>query len=225
MTTEQLYRLSGFALVVGAILATVQAVLSGVLFPESNSPAAATSSLNILLSLIGVIGTLLLLLGLPGMYARAAGEGGALWLVGTLLIGLTGILFGVFFGLLSVMVFPVLATRAPDLFGQGPPESFFPFFIIATLANVIGAIAMGVVLLRTRVYARWLAYVMFVEAVFAVLGFVANGPSSTGLLSQILNLVSPLPLFLVLGWAGYELWSGKAPASEAIARPTVAQPA
>jgi hypothetical protein len=225
MTTEQLYRLSGIALVGGAILATVQAVVSGVVFPDSNSPAATTNSLNILLSLIGVIGTILLLFGLPGMYARAAREGGALWLVGTALIGLTGMLFGVFLGLMSVIVFPVLATRVPDLFSQGPPDSFFPLFIIATFANVAGAISMGIVLLRTRVYARWLAYVMFVEAVFAAVSFVVQGPSSTGLVSQILGLVSPLPLFLVLGWAGYQLLSGKALASEAITRSAVAQQA
>ena len=84
---------------------------------------------------------------------------------------------------------------------------------------------MGIVLLRTRVYARWLAYVMFVEAVFAAVSFVVQGPSSTGLVSQILGLVSPLPLFLVLGWAGYQLLSGKALASEAITRSAVAQQA
>jgi hypothetical protein len=207
------------------ILSAASAILGGVLFPDNNNPAAATNPLNMLLGVVGVVGTILALLGLPGMYARAAREGGLMWLVGVALIAITGMLFGVFLGLMGVLVFPALASQAPDLFSQGPPPSFFVLFIVATLANVVGAILMGISLLTTRVYARWCGYVMLVEAVLAAVGFVASGPSSTSVLSQILNTVSPLPLFLVLGWAGYELWSGKAASSDALARRAVAQPA
>ena len=167
MTTVQLYRLSGLALLVGAVLATIQSVLSGVLFPDTNNAAAATNPLNILLGVVGLVGAILVLLGLPGMYTRSAREGGSLWLIGVVLIAITAMLFGIFFGLMGVLVFPVLATRAPDL----------------------------------------------------------NGPSSSGLLSTILNIISSLPLFIVVGYAGYLLWSGRVTLAEAAGRAVAPQPA
>ncbi|HLZ28893.1 MAG TPA: hypothetical protein VKV73_16380 [Chloroflexota bacterium] len=85
--------------------------------PESSEPAA--------------------LLGLPGMYARAARKGGLLWLVGVVLIGITGMLFGVFLGLMGALVFSVLASQATDLFTQGPPPAFIALFIVATLATCL----------------------------------------------------------------------------------------
>ena len=225
MSTATLYRLSGFALVSGAILAALSSVVSGVVFPDSSDPAAATNPLNVLLGLVGVVGTMLALLGLPGMYARAAREGGLVWLVGVILIAFTGMLFGIFMGLLGALVFPVLASRAPDLFGQGPPPSLFPLFIIGTLANVFGGILMGIPMITKQVYPRWCGYMMLVEAVLAVLSFFVNGPGPSSLIAQILNDVSALPLFLVLGWAGYELWAGKAAASGLAPSSVVAQPA
>src|SRR6266567_7096430 len=224
MTTAGLYRLSGFALVIGAVLAAVSSVVSGVVFPDSNTPAAATDPLSVLLSLIGVVGTILALLGLPGMYLRGARDGGLVWLVGVVLVALTGMLFGVFLGLVSVIVFPYLASRAPDVFGGGPPPAFFAVFIIGTLANVFGAILMGIPMITKRVYPRWCGYLLMLEAVLAVLGFFLSGPGPSSLISQILNAVSPLPLFVVLGWAGFELWSGKSAASGVAAGTVAPQP-
>jgi hypothetical protein len=111
MTTAQLYRLSGLALVIGMILSAVSAIGSGVAFPDTSSPAAATNPLSVLLSIVGVIGTIVALLGLPGMYARAAREGGLLWLVGVVLIAITGVLFGVFLGLWAHSCFPSLQSK------------------------------------------------------------------------------------------------------------------
>jgi hypothetical protein len=149
------------------------------------------------------------------MYARAALEGGPLWLVGVVLIAITGMLFGVFMGLLGAIVFPVLASQPTDLFSQGPPPAFFGVFIVANLANVFGALLMAVPMIRRGIYARWCGYVMLAEAVLAIVNFVASGPGSNSLISVILGVISPLPLYLVLGWAGYRLWStDAAPAME-----------
>ena len=178
-----------------------------------------------LLNVIGVVGSVLALVGLPGMYTRAAREGGLVWLLGVFLIALTGMLFGIFLGLASVVVFPVLANRVPDLFREGPPPAFFAVFIVGTVANAVGAVLMGIPMLTKGIYPRWCGYMMLLEAVLAVAGFFLSGPSSTSLASQILNVASPLPLFLVVGWAGYELWSGRAPSSEVVARTVASQPA
>jgi len=234
MTTLQLYRLSGLALVIGTVLWAVSQIVSGVVFPDNNDVAAATNPLNILLGLVSVVGTILALLGLPGMYARTAHEGGLAWLVGMALTAITGMLFGVFLGLMGVIVFPALASRAADLFSEGPPPAFFALFIVATLTNVSGAILMAIPMIRRGIYARWCGYVLLVGAVLAVIGFFASGalpprrrrlrwraqaqrpcPGATSLIGQILSVISPLPLAVVLGWAGYRLWStDKAPAIE-----------
>jgi hypothetical protein len=225
VTSARLYRLSGFALVIGMILSAVSSIGSGLAFPDTTNPAAATNPLSVLLSLLGVIGTIVALLGLPGMYARAAREGGLVWLVGVVLIAITGILFGVFLGLMGALVFPVLAAQAPDLFREGPPPSFFGLFIVGTLANVVGAFLMAIPMITKRIYPRWCGYMLIAAAVLGVVSFITNGPGPSSLIGQILNVVSPLPLFLVLGWAGFELWSGKAPASEMLASSVLAQPA
>src|SRR5947209_4815947 len=104
MSAVSLYRLSGIALVVGMLLSALSAIGTGVAFPDNSSPDAATNPLNVLLSALGVAGTMLALLGLPAVYLRAARRGGVMWLVGVVLIGITGMLFGVFFGLLGTVV-------------------------------------------------------------------------------------------------------------------------
>jgi hypothetical protein len=224
MTTVQLYRLSGLALVLGMILSAVSSIVSGIAFPDMSNPSEATNPLSVLLSLIGVIGTILALLGLPGMYLRAAGEGGLVWLVGVILVAITGMLFGIFLGLMGALVFPALASQAPDLFRNGPPPSFFAVFIVGTLANVVGAILMGIPMITRAIYPRWCGYTMMAAAVLGVVSFAVNGPGPGSVITQILNVVSPLPLFLVLGWAGYELWSGKAAAANVATSSVVAQP-
>jgi hypothetical protein len=209
MSSEQLYRLSGLALLIGMILSAVSAIGGGIAFPDSSSPAAATNPLSVLLNIVGVIGTLVAVLGLPGMYVRAASAGGWVWLAGVILVALTGILFGVFLGLVSALIFPVLATRAPDLVREGPPPAFFVVFIVGTVANVLGAILMAIPMITKRIYPRWCGFLLIAAAVLGVASFITNGPGPSSVLAQVMNVVSPLPLFLVLGWAGYELWSGK----------------
>jgi hypothetical protein len=43
------------------------------------------------------------------------------WLIGVIGIALTAMLFGIFLGLMSVVIFPAFATAAPNLFAEGPP--------------------------------------------------------------------------------------------------------
>ena len=223
MSSDQVYRLGGLSLLVGAVLSVISAVVSGIFFSD-NSPQTATNPLNVLLSVVGVIGTALALLGLPAMYARSAREGGWLWLIGVVLIAITGMLFGIFMGLMGALVFPALASMAPTVFGEGPPPAFFVLFIVGTLANAVGALLMGIPMLTKRLYPRWCGYLMLAEVVLAVLGFVLNGPGNS-LIGQVLNVLGPLPLFVVIGWAGYELWLGRGLPAEQPARTVAPQPA
>jgi hypothetical protein len=225
MGTAQVYRLSGLSLVIGMLLSIVSSIGSGVLFSDTSNPAVATNPLNITLGICGVLGTALALFGLPALYARSAAAGGVLWLLGVLTIALTGMLFGIFLGLMSVIVFPALASEAPSLFAEGPPPSFIVVFIVGTLLNVVGAVMMAIPMLTRRLYPRWCGYLMLLAAVLAVISFFLNGPGPSSPISQILNIVSPLPLFVVLGYAGVQLWSGTPTDTAARTGLTAAQPA
>ncbi len=150
-------------------------------------------------------------------------------LIGTILIFVTGIMFGEFFPILSGVVVPFLVQQAPDIFkGQGPP-AFLPFFIVANLAFVAGSILLAIPMLRGLVYARWPGYLLIAVAVFGVVGFavgfaVGNGPSSNAFVG-VLGNIAPLILFVVLAWLGYALWSERAdvaPEPQAARRPTPA---
>jgi hypothetical protein len=50
-------------------------------------------------------------------------------------------------------------------------------------------------------------------------------PNESLLVWTTTPVASPLPLFLVLGWGGYELWSGKALRNNLTLGPIAAQPA
>ncbi len=77
---------------------------------------------------------------------------------------LPGMLFGIFLGLLGALIFPVLASRAVDPFREGPPASILGLFIVATLANVFGAVLMGIPMITKRIYPRWCGYVLILAA-------------------------------------------------------------
>ena len=63
------------------------------------------------------------------------------------------------------------------------------------------------------------------DGVLAAVSFFVNGPSSSGALSQIINVISPLPLFVVIGWIGYELWTDKLTAAASLHDAASPQPA
>lgn len=215
MTPAGLFRLSGLALVVGAIAAVIGNVATSVLFPDMNSPSVATSPLFVPLNLLATVGTVLVLLGFPGLYAWRAHEMGIAGLVGAVLIALTGMMFGVFFGLFSVLFQPYLAAQVPQLLsGDGPP-ALFPFFILGTLFQVIGSILFALPMLRGRMLPRWPGYALVVSALVAIVSFFLSGPGSpTTPLTILANLLPPALLIIALGWLGYLLWAGSPQRSE-----------
>ena len=70
--------MSGVAVLIGMLLATVSSVGVGVLFPDTSNPAAAANPLNVTLGVLGVVGAALALLGLAAVYARSAPAGGVM---------------------------------------------------------------------------------------------------------------------------------------------------
>src|SRR2546425_12849109 len=122
MSSSQAFRLAGFALVVGAAVSFVSSLLNTLLFQGNDPTPYAGNPLFVPLNILSVLGTALLLLGLPALYLSRPEGWGVLGLIGIVLVFATGVMFGVFFSLFSVLLVPYLVQHAPAVVkGNGPP--------------------------------------------------------------------------------------------------------
>ena|SRR5258708_1842592 len=116
MSSSTLYRLSGGTLIAASLLILVNSILSNVLFSgdRNTTPQQYMSLPWLLVTLVSLIGLLLFVIGLPGMYLRQAGRAGVLGLVGFILVFFGSLLQGAF-STLQATVLPLLAQVAPKL--------------------------------------------------------------------------------------------------------------
>jgi hypothetical protein len=161
---------------------------------------------------------LLVLLGLPGLYAAQRAGMGRLGLVGfltafsgTYLIAVTGN-----FGFLA----PVLAKQAPAVLES--INQYLPVVIINGLAAIlfmIGFALFGVAMVKTATLPRWSGVLVAMGAPVHLLGFgIAQLVSTAAWPIAILGSAS---LGAGLAWPGYRLWRTP-PASDGLVseRPT-----
>src|SRR6266498_488823 len=134
MTSSQLFRISGLALLVGAVAFIVHIVARSVITAGPDPATFAKQGLWVPINVLGVMGATLVLLGLPAMYARVAGPTGLLGLVGVALIAVAWMFFGMFLSLYSVLVLPWLAVNAPSLINASAPLPVG--FVIAFLTGL-----------------------------------------------------------------------------------------
>src|SRR5215204_6450818 len=72
MTGRQLYRISGLVLVIGAIAFAVHVVLRSLITAGADPSSFAQQGPWAAINALGLVGAVLVLLGLPAMYARMA---------------------------------------------------------------------------------------------------------------------------------------------------------
>ncbi len=124
MSISNLLRWSGPAAIVGGVLSVIYELLdlynfSGAVDEENFSEVAATAPYTAE-SLLHLLGTVLLLFGLFGLYARQSEAAGPLGLVGFLVAFLgTALVAGVAWA--DVFIVPMLAYAAPEVLNAGPP--------------------------------------------------------------------------------------------------------
>jgi hypothetical protein len=114
-----------------------------------------------------LVGGLLLMVALVGLYARQADEAGTFGIVGFVaaLVG-TGMVMGVMWA--SLFVAPSLAIEAPAfLDNQNPAGPLNAGFIVSGLAVALGWAVFGVATFRARVYPRAAAIVLTVGALIS----------------------------------------------------------
>jgi hypothetical protein len=204
MSSVTLYRASGLALLLGAVLAIIPSILIFVF--TSGTP-------SLVLTWMFASGTVLLLLGLPGIVARQASRAGWLGFAGFLLMFLSWLLLASFTAVLRLIIFPWLSVHAPQVGAQlfSTDQALNVYTNVQLALFVLAGVLLGIATMRARVFSRWAGLLLIVGAVLDPVGFV----------SGIVGTVAAVLLTLGLGWIGYALLTAKGE-GEAVPQPVPA---
>jgi hypothetical protein len=208
MTSSQFLRIYGLALLIGAVAFVVHTVLRSLITAGLDPSVFAKEDLWVPLNVLGVMGTALVLLGLPAMHSRMAGPAG---LFGIVLIAVAWIFFGVFLSLFSMLVLPWLTDKAPLLVGISAPlpAGFVIAFIVALIAWFVGTVLLAIPFIMGKLQPRWVGYVLPTSALWVVVGDLIIAPSGPApyLLINLLSNLGPVLLLVALGSLGSQMWS------------------
>jgi hypothetical protein len=144
------------------------------------------------INLLLLLSSMLLLLSLPGMYAKQAGSAGWLGLVGH--------------GLLQAGVVLIIIVAAPPLLfpsiNEGPGENLVTF--VLGIALTLGLLLTGIATIQAGVYPRWSGILLLAAtAGFFFSFFIAEFlPPIAG---QVGSATFGLLLALALAWIGYSI--------------------
>lgn len=171
MSSTTLYRLSGIALLTGAVLSAIGYFLS--VFVSGNDLQSLISPLSLIFSLVTILGSMLLLLGLPGMYVRQAKRAGILGLLGLLFLLYVTLFQGILIPFTSVSFIPLVAAHqvAPQLMTT-PPPTWTPFSIVSMVGQVLGTLLLAIATLRAQVFPRWIGWLLIATLVLGVVSFM-----------------------------------------------------
>lgn len=189
MSSTTSYRLSGIALIIGSVLSAIGYFLS--VFVTGNDLQSLISPLSLIYSLITILGSMIVLLGLPGMYVRQARRAGILGLLGFLFIWYVTLFQGIMIPFTTVSFIPLLAAHqvAPQLMAT-PPATWTPFSIVSMVGQVLGILLLAIATLRARVFPRWIGWLMIATLVLGVVSFVPFFPEALSSLPPIVGSVA-----------------------------------
>jgi len=187
MSPVHLLRWAGLLAIVSAGLSVLGDLLR--LGVDVENPALASTAGYTLVFGLYLFGTVLLLLGMVGLYIHQSAEAGILGVAGFVIafVG-TALLAGALW--FELFITPSLAAAAP---GRADTELGLPGFILAFVLTGLGWLLFGVATLRAHVYPRWAGVLM-------ILG--------------VLISLTPLPLSgsvfsLAIAWLGFVLFTGR----------------
>lgn len=197
MSFADLIRWSGLAALVGGVLMILTDALNLVLFPGEHNALMMVSGLWFIIQIVALLGLMLITIGLPGVYAREAGESGPLGLV-SFVLTFSGMLMT--FGLLWSEPFlgPYLAEVAPEVLESEASGIFLIGVALALGLFAVGWLLFGVASLRAKVFPRGAAILLIVGAVLFFVLQMFDLPFWSVLLG------------IALAWIGYALWSSSA---------------
>lgn len=178
MSSEKLLRLAGLAAIAAGVLSIIGDVMSLGVDLEA-ADAAGDVSQRIVFGFY-LLGTVLLLLGLTGLYASQSRAAGILGFAGFLLaFGGTALTVGAIW--FEFYVVPELAAQAPDV---ATGELGFTGFALSFLIAAVGWVLFAISTLRAGVYPRLAAGLLLAGALVSFVPLFAQVPA-TGLLLSV----------------------------------------
>ena len=202
MSPATSYRLSGIALLIGTTLSIAYNISQA--FLTNNTLASITSPLALWSFVIGFIGSVFVLLGLPGVYTRQAGRAGILGLLGFLLFWYVILFQGVIAFTSVTIISQITAHIVPPSAGVPmatmSPPAWMPFFLVSLVGQILGVLLLAIATLRARVFPRWIAWLLITTLVLGVVSFVPFFPQALS------NLVPVIASVAIAGF-GYALLS------------------
>ena len=155
MSDRQLQKFSGAALIGGGVASALFWLLAAKLGTFAGE-AVVRDPLWVPGQLLHVLGALLVLVGLPGLFAVHRQRAGALGLVGGVL-ALIGTALYAADGIIALSVFPTLASAGPEILSPTGAMNRGPMlatFIAISAINLIGWVLFAAGLLRVRTLPR-----------------------------------------------------------------------
>jgi hypothetical protein len=200
-----LLRWSGLALVAGGLLLAVATALH----PSRETPATILQAEVRLVAahVLFTLSSLLVLLGLPGLYGAKSVRMGRLGLAGFLLAftGTTLIAVSGNFGFIA----PVLAAESPETIDA--INVYLPVVALNGVAFggfVVGFVLFGMAMAKTATLPRASGLLVAVGAPFQVVGFAVAQTVAPALWT--VAVLGSVALGAGLAWPGYQLWQNPA---------------
>lgn len=214
ISSATLYRLSGLALLVGALLSIIVDIVED-LFISVEDPHQILSASWLIVMLLSAFSSLLIVGGLPGILVRQRAQAGWLGLLGFVLTLVSGILL-TGLTITRLLVFPYLAAAAPQLLtGDSPPASVITYTLVAALLVVVGAALFGVATMRAGVFPRWAGLLLILGVALNLALFV---PLPNPIIGGVFDKMADVLFSLGLAWMGFALLAqGEAPIAQSLA--------
>ncbi len=192
MLSSSLIRLAGLAAVLSGVSSEIGDLLSLVVDLESAESAATAP--YVFVFLLYLLGTVLLLLGLVGLYVSQSEAAGFLGFTGFLVafLGTTLVSGALWF---ELFITPSLAAEAPEL---TEAELGLTGFVLSFLLVIVGWLLFRVATLHVRVYPRWAALLFIVGAVVSFVPIPLSG----------------IVLSVAVAWLGLALFTGRGMSGE-----------
>lgn len=189
MSSTTSYRLSGAALLIGTALSIAYNISQA--FLNNTTLAAITSPLALGSFVIGFIGSMFVLLGLPGVYTRQAGRAGILGLLGFLFVWYVILYQGVIAFTALTNISQITAHIVPPSAGVPlatiSPPVWMPFWLVSLGGQILGVLLLAIATLRARVFPRWIAWLLIATLVVGVVSFVPFFPQA---LSSLVSIIA-----------------------------------
>lgn len=184
-------RFAGIALVAGGILTIGGFFLTTSLY-GGNGDERFTHPLFPALYSVALAGAVLSILGFPAILAAQQARVPRLTLIGYIGSLAALVMLNLGEGVVEAYVKPYLATH-----GGIPhePTSFTIYFAVAAVFTIVGLVALGVALIRGKLFPWWVGALLITAAPLSFVGTSLPGPLA--LLGDYLAFAA----FIVIGWS------------------------